>query len=46
MQTLNDAVWHTVKFLLLRGVPLPDGDPGQAVVIAEETGKPVKFDAP
>jgi len=34
-----------VKFLLLRGVAMPEGDPGQAVVIAEETGKPVKFDA-
>jgi len=35
----------SVKFLLLRGVPQPDGDPGQAQVISEETGKPVKFDA-
>jgi hypothetical protein len=29
---------HSVKFLLLRGVPTPDGDPGHSVVISEETG--------
>ncbi len=34
---------HGVKFLLRRGVPKPDGDPGHSAVIAEETGKPVKL---
>jgi hypothetical protein len=29
---------HSVKFLLLRGVPLPDGDPGHSTVVSEETG--------
>jgi hypothetical protein len=33
-----------VKFLLLRGVALPDGNPGQSEVISEETGQRIKFD--
>jgi Ca2+-binding EF-hand superfamily protein len=32
---------HTAKFLLMRGVPLPEGDPGNSLVIAEETGEPI-----
>ena len=32
---------HLVKFLLLKGVPEPDGDPGHSDVISEETGRPV-----
>jgi Ca2+-binding EF-hand superfamily protein len=34
---------YSVKFLLLRGVPKPDGDPGHSTVISEETGRPVEF---
>jgi Ca2+-binding EF-hand superfamily protein len=30
---------HSVKFLLLKGVPEPDGDPGHSDVISEETGQ-------
>jgi Ca2+-binding EF-hand superfamily protein len=33
---------HSVKFLLLRGVPEPDGDPGHSDVMSEETGRPLK----
>lgn len=33
---------HSVKFLLRRGVPAPDGDPGHSPVISEETGRPVE----
>ena len=29
---------HAVKFLLLRDVPMPEGDPGDAMLISEETG--------
>jgi len=32
---------HTAKFLLMRGVPLPEGDPGNSLVIAEKTGEPI-----
>jgi hypothetical protein len=32
---------HSVKFLLLKGVPQPDGDPGHSSVISEETGQPI-----
>jgi Ca2+-binding EF-hand superfamily protein len=32
---------HAVKFLLLRGVPEPDGDPGHSDVMSEETGEPL-----
>jgi Ca2+-binding EF-hand superfamily protein len=35
---------HSVKFLLLRGVPKPDGNPGHSTVISEETGETLKFD--
>ena len=33
---------HSVKFLLRRGVPEPDGDPGHSSIISEETGKPLQ----
>jgi Ca2+-binding EF-hand superfamily protein len=33
---------HSVKFLLRRGVPDPDGDPGHSTVVSEETGAPVQ----
>jgi Ca2+-binding EF-hand superfamily protein len=36
---------HLVKFLLLRGVPQPDGDPGHSTVISEETGDKLKLGA-
>jgi hypothetical protein len=32
-----------VKFLLLRGTPMPDGDPGHSDVVSEETGEKLKF---
>ncbi len=32
----------SAKFLLLRGVPTPDGRPDGAAVISEETGQPVR----
>lgn len=32
---------HSVRFLLLRGVPEPDGDPGHSCVVSEETGEPI-----
>jgi Ca2+-binding EF-hand superfamily protein len=34
---------HSVKFLLLRGTPMPDGDPGHSDVVSEETGEKLKF---
>jgi hypothetical protein len=30
---------HRATFLLLTGVPVPDGDPGHSVVVSEETGE-------
>ena len=33
---------HSVKFLLLRGVPEPDGDPAHSDLISEETGLSLK----
>ncbi len=30
---------HSVSFLLLRGVPMPEGDPGHSTVVSEETGE-------
>lgn len=30
---------HSEKFLLLRGVPVPDGGPGHSKVVSEETGE-------
>jgi Ca2+-binding EF-hand superfamily protein len=33
---------HSVKFLLLKGVPVPDGDPGHSDVMSEETGRSLK----
>lgn len=35
---------HSVKFLLLHGVPMPDGDPGHSEVVSEETGEKIKFE--
>jgi hypothetical protein len=35
---------HSVTFVLLRGIPVPDGDPGHSDVIAEETGQKIKFE--
>jgi Ca2+-binding EF-hand superfamily protein len=33
---------HAARFLLMRGVPTPEGDPGNSLVIAEETGEPIE----
>lgn len=35
---------YSATFRLLRGVPMPDGNPGNSEVISEETGQPIKFD--
>jgi hypothetical protein len=35
---------HSVKFLLLKGVPMPEGNPGHSAVISEETGESIKFE--
>ncbi len=35
---------HPVKFLLLHGVPLPQGDTGGVTVISEDTGQVIRFD--
>jgi hypothetical protein len=32
---------HAARFLLLKGVPVPDGDPGHSCVVSEETGRPL-----
>jgi Ca2+-binding EF-hand superfamily protein len=32
---------HAVRFVLLRGVPRPDGDPGHSCIVEEETGRPL-----
>jgi hypothetical protein len=32
---------HLVKFIVARGVPKPDGDPGHSCVVMEETGQSV-----
>jgi Ca2+-binding EF-hand superfamily protein len=32
---------HSVRFLLLSGVPVPDGDPGHSCAVSEETGQPL-----
>ena len=32
---------HSARFLLLKGVPAPDGDPGHSCVILEENGEPL-----
>jgi hypothetical protein len=32
---------RSARFLLLRGVPTPDGNPGHSCVISEETGQPI-----
>lgn len=33
---------HAVSFVLGRGVPMPDGNPGHSCVVSEETGLPVE----
>jgi hypothetical protein len=33
--------YHAVRFVLARGVPAPDGDPGYSKIISEETGQPL-----
>lgn len=33
---------HATKFLLMRSVPMPEGDPGNSLIIAEETGEPIE----
>ena len=35
---------HSVRFLLRRDVPKPEGHPGHSTVISEETGETVKFE--
>jgi Ca2+-binding EF-hand superfamily protein len=35
---------HSVKFVLLRGVPVPEGNPDGAMVISEETGMEMKLE--
>jgi hypothetical protein len=35
---------HSAKFLLLRGVPKPEGQPGHSRVVSEETGELLKFE--
>lgn len=32
---------HSARFVLMRGVPQPDGDPGHSCVISEETGRAI-----
>jgi hypothetical protein len=32
---------HAAKFLLMRGVPMPEGDPENSLIVAEETGEAV-----
>ena len=32
---------HAAKFLLMRGVPMPEGDPGQSLIVSEETGEAI-----
>ena len=36
---LNGA--HSVRFVLGRGVPMPEGSPGHSCIVSEETGQPV-----
>ncbi|MGU3588662.1 hypothetical protein [Methylobacterium brachiatum] len=36
---LNGA--HSVRFVLGRGVPMPEGSPGHSCIVSEETGEPV-----
>lgn len=33
---------HAAKFLLMRGVPMPEGNPGNSLVISEETGEAIE----
>jgi len=37
---------HAARFLLLRGIPVPDGSPGHSCVISEETGRPLTRGGP
>jgi Ca2+-binding EF-hand superfamily protein len=32
---------HAARFLLMKGVPLPDGDPGHSCVVSQDTGQPL-----
>ncbi|WP_172626988.1 EF-hand domain-containing protein [Bradyrhizobium ivorense] len=32
---------HAAKFLLLRGVPMPEGDAGDSLIVSEETGEAI-----
>lgn len=32
---------HAVRFILARGIDMPEGDPGQSCVIAEDDGRPI-----
>ena len=32
---------HAAKFLLMRGVPMPEGDLGQSLIVSEETGEAI-----
>lgn len=36
---LNGA--HSVRFVLGRGVPMPEGSPGHSCIVSEETGEPI-----
>jgi Ca2+-binding EF-hand superfamily protein len=33
---------HAAKFLLMRGVPMPEGNPGSSLVVSEETGEAIR----
>ena len=33
---------HAAKFLLMRGVPMPEGDPGGSLIVSEETGEAIR----
>jgi hypothetical protein len=37
---------YQVKFRLLKGVPRPDGNPGDSEVISDDTGARINFDTP
>lgn len=37
---------HSARFLLLRGVPLPDGEAGHACIFSEETAEPIPGSGP
>lgn len=37
---------HSVKFVLAKGVEMPDGDPGHSTIVSEETGEEVRRPIP